>query len=118
MVRNTLLLLFCSFNTLVSTTAQEIDLILDGQLDCATQNYCVSIQLQSTDQELSIGTSSIFLKYNTAALSFLEYTSKQFDGSSQCIQDVASAWDIQTYDAKSAPGFFNLTMTLVSNDFS
>jgi len=50
-----------------------------------------------SDQELSIGTSSIFLKYNTAALSFLEYTSKQFDGSSQCIQDVASAWDVQTY---------------------
>ncbi len=118
MVRNALLLLFCSFNMLAPTTAEEIDLILDGQLDCATQNYCVSIQLQSADQELSIGTSSIFLKYNTEALSFLEYTSKQFDGSSQCIQDVASAWDIQTYDAKSAPGFFNLTMTLVSNDFS
>ena len=118
MVRNTLLLLLCSFNLLVPATAEEIDLILEGQLDCATQNYCVSIQLQSVDKELSIGTSSIFLKYNKEALSFLEYTSKQFDGSSQCIQDVASAWDIQTYDATSAPGFFNLTMTLVSNDFS
>ncbi len=118
MVRNTLLLLLCSFNLLVPATAEEIDLILDGQLDCATQNYCVSIQLQSVNKELSIGTSSIFLKYNKEALSFLEYTSKQFDGSSQCIQDVASAWDIQTYDATSAPGFFNLTMTLVSNDFS
>lgn len=118
LVRNTLLLLLCSLNLLVPTTAQEIDLILDGQLDCATQNYCVSIQLKSPDKELSIGTSSIFLKYNTEALSFLEYTSKQFDGSSQCIQEVASAWDIQSYDAKSAPGFFNLTMTLISNDFS
>ena len=116
-VRNFCWLLLSIF-TIEGATAQNIDLSLKDQLDCSTNTYCVSIQVQSNAGELSIGTSSIFLHYNTAALSYANYTSSHFDGREQCIQGIASAWDIQTYDATSAPGFFNLTMTLLKKDFS
>jgi len=114
----------CSFLLLVSIVtiegifAQTIDLQLAGKQDCSTNTYCVSIQAQTNANELNIGTSSIFLQYNTDALSYFNYTSTHFDGSDQCIQNMATAWDVQTYDATSAPGYFNVTMTLLTNKFS
>ena len=114
----------CSFLLLLSILgiegifAQTIDLRLEGKQDCSTNTYCVAIQAQTDANELTIGTSSIFLQYNTAALSYFNYTSTHFDGGDQCIQDVATAWDVQTYDATSAPGYFNVTMTLLTNAFS
>jgi len=84
-------LLLLSIVTIEGVFAQTIDLHLAGKQDC---------------------------RYNTSALSYFNYTSTHFDGSDQCIQDVATAWDIQTYDAISAPGYFNVTMTLLTNEFS
>lgn len=111
-------LLLLSIVTIEGVFAQTIDLHLAGKQDCSSNTYCVSIQAQTDAGELTIGTSSIFLQYNTSALSYFNYTSTHFDGSDQCIQDVATAWDIQTYDAISAPGYFNVTMTLLTNEFS
>jgi len=114
----------CSFFLLVSIVtieglfAQTIDLRLEGKQDCGNNTYCVSIKAQTGANELTIGTSSIFLQYNTDALSYFNYTSSHFDGGDQCIQGVATAWDVQTYDATSAPGYFNVTMTLLTNQFS
>lgn len=101
-----------------SLVAQGISVRLDDTRDCNQNTYCVSIQIQSPNESASIGTSSIFLKYNAAAISYSSYTSSHFDGSDQCIQGQASSWDVQTFDANSAPGFFNVTMTLLTNQFS
>ena len=101
----------------LSLNAQQLDVLLGSSIDCGANSFCVSIQLQSTSS-VDIGTSSIFLDYNENALSFNSYTSTSFDGSAQCVANVASAWDVHSFDGISVPGDFNLTMTLLLNDFS
>jgi len=99
-------------------TAQDLQVLLDDTRDCNQNTYCLSIQLKATSVPKQIGTSSIFLQYNPTALAYATYMSSHFDGSDQCIQGQATAWDVQTFDATSAPGYFNLTMTLLTNQFS
>jgi len=98
--------------------AQGVHVLLEDVRDCNQNTYCVSLQLKTSGEAIDIGTSSIFLKYNTNALAYASYTSTHFNGNDQCIQDKEAAWDVQTFDATSAPGFFNVTMTLLLNQFS
>ncbi len=98
--------------------AQEVEVLLEDTRDCNQNAYCVSLQLKTTEASKDIGTSSIFLKYNSSALAFTSYTSSHFDGSDQCIENKAASWDVQTFDATSTPGYFNVTMTLLTNQFS
>ena len=111
------LLVTCCFLLSLPLNAQQLNVLLDGTVNCAANSYCVSVQLQS-NSSLEIGTSSIFLDYNEAALSFNSYTSSAFDGSALCIANAANAWDVHTFDGNSVPGDFNLTMTLLNNSFS
>ena len=98
--------------------AQELEVLLEDNRDCNQNIYCVSIQLKTAGETKDIGTSSVFLRYNPTALAFSSYTSSHFDGSDQCIENKAASWDVQTFDATSTPGFFNVTMTLLTNQFS
>lgn len=114
-----LLLLFLSMTFFgTGLTAQGVHVLMEDVRDCNQNTYCVSLKLKTSGAAIDIGTSSIFLKYNATALAYSSYTSTHFDGSDQCIQDQAAAWDVQTFDATSAPGFFNVTMTLLMNQFS
>jgi len=116
---NQLLLLFLGMTFYGGgLTAQGVHVLLEDVRDCNQNTYCVSLKLKTSRDAIDIGTSSIFLKYNTTALAYAGYTSTHFDGSDQCVQDQAAAWDVQTFDATSAPGFFNVTMTLLMNQFS
>ncbi len=107
-------LIFFSLNI----QAQQADLLLDGQMDCNVNSLCVSVQIAASSSTFEIGTSSIFMDYNPNAISFQSYTSSSFDGSDNCIANVASAWDPHAYDGTSVIGNFNLTMTLLNNTFS
>ena len=102
----------------ICASAQQVDLSLSGEMDCTENSYCVSIGIKSDSDNFEIGTSSIFVDYNEEAIQFASYTSTSFNGVDKCIADVASAWDIQSFDGTSVLGDFNLTMTLLSSAFS
>ena len=111
---------YCFYLLLLSicVSAQQADLYLLGEMDCTDNSYCVSIGIKSDSDIFEIGTSSVFVNYNKDALQFTSYSSTSFNGADLCITDIASAWDVQTFDGTSVAGDFNLTMTLLSNTFS
>ncbi len=112
-----LLLLFIFFNPYQSI-GQDFDLQFSTSKDCDADAYCATLQIKSASSSFLIGTSSIFVKYNEAALGFSTYESLRFNGVDFCIADVAPAWDEHTYDGTSIPGSFNLTLEIPSNSFS
>ncbi len=90
---------------------QSVDLSLLPQKDCDNYSYCVDIQVQSTQGsgDIQLGTSSIMLDFNPAALFLNNYQSASFSAGAVCGINV---WDEQQYDAFSLPGRFNLTLSL------
>jgi SdrD B-like domain len=97
--------------------AQTADLRLVPVVNCTTNKLEVMIQAKAQAGTFKIGTSSILLNYNTAALSFASYQSESFDKNDLCISGTATSWDDHVFDATTA-GTFNVTMTLLSNTFS
>lgn len=82
-------------------------------LDCENEQLSVELQIKAkAGQDFNIGTSSIYMKYNSKAIHFTSYKSQNFDENSKCINGVASSWDKQVFDAYSRPGHFNLTLML------
>jgi len=104
----------------VATTAfgQQAELSFDTNVDCNENTYCATINLKALEtNEFKIGTSSIFMMYNQAALSFKSYESLNFDKGNLCIGNEYSAYDAHQYDA-ATPGIINTTMTLTVEDFA
>lgn len=92
---------------------QSSALRLVPTLDCDNEQLSIDLQIKAhAGQEFNIGTSSLYLKYNTKAIQFLNYKSQNFDEDSKCINGVASSWSKQAFDAYSRPGHFNLTLML------
>ena len=94
-------------------TDRIADLRIVDTLDCDNNTFTATLQIRSANTQIfNLGTSSILLNYNQAALQFSGYESYTFDGSDQCIAGVASSWDAHAFDGTSVPGSFNLTMVL------
>lgn len=101
-----------------SVFGQQAELSFDTKVDCNENTYCATINLKALEtNEFKIGTSSIFVMYNQAALSFKSYESLNFDKGNLCIGDQYSAYDAHQYDA-ATPGILNTTMTLTVEDFA
>ena len=81
--------------------------------DCQKEIMNATLQVKSAAKgENALGTSSIYLTYNTDALMFNEYKSLNFHEKNLCIGGSASAWDEHAFDGTSKPGHFNMTMIL------
>ncbi len=101
------------------SAVDEIEIrLLNDSTDCEAGSYCVSLQIKARSDSFQIGTSSILINYDTATLGYNAYTSLRFNGSDQCIANTASAWEDHVQDGTSIPGLFNLTLTLISGEFS
>ncbi len=94
-----------------------VELRFTTALDCQRNIYEATLQMRAKSDTFRIGTSSVFLTYNGAALSFSEYESKNFDGSGLCVLNAAKAWDSHAFDG-SVQGAFNLTLNLNLEDWS
>ncbi|MEM9718985.1 MAG: PKD domain-containing protein, partial [Bacteroidota bacterium] len=95
------------------------DLRMIDTLDCENNVFTATLQIRSANtQVFNLGTSSILVNYNDSALQFVDYESYTFDGSDNCIANVAPAWAEQAFDGASVPGIFNLTMILQSDEQS
>ncbi|ARK11716.1 hypothetical protein A6C57_16030 [Fibrella sp. ES10-3-2-2] len=96
--------------------AQTANLRLDTQLNCATGQYTATIQIRAdSPTSFSIGTSSVFLSYDPASLTFVSYQSLNFDETTVCAGQ--ALWDPHNFDA-STLGLFNLTINLNSTTVS
>ncbi|MEZ0484987.1 hypothetical protein [Fibrella aquatica] len=96
--------------------AQTADLRLVPQLSGTNGQFSATIQIRASDAtSFSIGTSSVFLSYNPASLSFVGYQSLGFDNTTSC--NGQFLWDTHSFDA-STPGLFNLTLNLNSTTVS
>ncbi len=115
---STLILLLFIFLNPFQSMGQDFDLQFSTSKDCDADTYCATLQIKAASSSFLIGTSSIFVKYNEAALGFSTYESLRFNGVDFCIATVAPAWDEHTYDGMSIPGSFNLTLEIPSNSFS
>ena len=72
-------------------TDQIADLRMVDTLDCGNGTFSATLQIRSANiQTFNLGTSSILLTYNAAALEYVDYNSLRFDGSDQCVAGVAS----------------------------
>ena len=81
--------------------------------DCNQEILKATIQVKaSSNGENALGTSSVYLTYNTDAMLFNGYTSLNFHDKNLCIGGSASAWDSHAFDGTSKPGHFNMTMIL------
>lgn len=93
--------------------SQSLEVELAGTKNCTDDSYCVAVSMRSApgsgDQEL--GTSSLFLTYDRAALSFRDYTAAHFHDSEVC--NASNSWAAHQYDAVSRTGVFNLTLMLL-----
>lgn len=90
----------------------EIDLRFRPKLDCEGNTYCVLLQAKAQQVDFFIGTSSIMVNYNAEALEFSNYTSHQFDETTDCTGGNASLWEEHQFDGSSVAGKFCLTMSL------
>ncbi len=97
--------------------AQTADLRITPIVNCATKKLEAIVQIKSQAGTSKIGTSSILLNYNRSSISFSSYQSETFDKNDLCIANAAASWDEHVFDGFTA-GTFNLTMTLLNNDFS
>ena len=113
------LTIFLLFGGLSSAFAQDdiVELRFETQVNCQQSTYTAVLQMRAKSDTFKIGTSSIFFTYNKAALSFTHYESMTFDGSHNCVLNVAKAWDSHAYDA-SVSGAFNLTINLNLEEWS
>lgn len=104
----------CVLGTIQPLMAQEgVALRWVPNWDYDKEILTASIQVKKdAPGDQSLGTSSIYLNYNTQALIFTEYTSLNFHEKNLCIGGSASAWDQHAFDGTSMPGHFNLTMVL------
>ena len=99
-------------------SGQTAELRFLPSLDCQNGQFSTTLQIQAaSDTVFRLGTSSVLLNYNPAALQFVSYSSLNFDGSDLCVADVAAAWDPHAIDGTSNPGTFNLTIVLNNEGF-
>ncbi len=96
----------------------EVELRIVDSVNCEFGIYFATIEMKAKEDTFQIGTSSIFLNYDRTVLQFTDYNSLAFDGSDNCIADVAPSWDEHGFDGVSVPGSFNLTIVLSTNEFS
>ncbi len=113
--------LFFNFSLSEAQENTEMINIQFAEIDYSEDNgtFCATIQVEADNETIfQIGTSSILFNYDSTVIEYISYTPINFNGTENCIMDVASAWDPQQWDATSVPGIFNITLTLISNDFS
>ncbi len=92
--------------------AQEANIRFNTDVNCDKQEYCVTLQIKSTDGlPFELGTSTLYFNYNEKALSLKSFTPHHFDISDKCVLDVVAAYDRQQYDASHA-GIINTTLSL------
>ncbi len=117
MKKSSILLLLSLFMGLAAhqtALAQAADLRFATRLDCATNRYLATIQIRSSGAtSFSIGTSSIFVNYAPASLSYVSYQSANFSPVNLCINGTTPSWDQHMVSGNMA-GMFNLTMTLLN----
>ncbi|MEO1260363.1 MAG: carbohydrate-binding protein [Bacteroidota bacterium] len=111
-------LFICFFILCVASNqllAQSVDLLLSPKKQCDEKEYCLTLKVKSNEPMLGIqlGTASLLMTYNQAALSFRHYFSKNLNEKS-----CSGAWDMHDYDAVSHPGQFNLTLSLLDESNS
>mgnify|MGYP001803495807 CR=1 FL=1 len=88
-------------------------------LDCQNGQYAATMQIQAANTTVfRLGTSSILVSYNAAALQFASYSSLRFNGGDLCVVGAAPAWEEHAFDGTSVAGTFNMTMVLNSEMFS
>lgn len=92
-----------------NATAQA-ELNLTSNLQCGTYTYCVDVTVKATNGNFQLGTSSVLLNYNTAALTFQSYTPMEFDTLGSC----SNTWSPQQIDVDTETGEFSLTMKLLN----
>ena len=81
--------------------------------DCDKEILTATVQVKAdAPGDQALGTSSIYITYNTQALIFNDYTSLNFHEKNLCVGGAASAWDKHAFDGTSKPGHFNMTMVL------
>lgn len=95
-----------------------LELRFQTNMLCVEQEFHVTLQLRATQAPVRIGTSSILLSYNDDALSYGGYDSHHFDGSDNCIDGMAPAWEDHAFDRNSVPGKFNLVLELLNDAYS
>lgn len=112
-------LLLCLGGWMNSLQAQSVALHLEGQLDCQAKTYCVTIQVKrdTGSTKLRLGTSSIWLDYNSDALAFRNYNSSGFNEKTICTT-TNTTWAAHSYDAESMPGVFHLTIDQLNSSRS
>lgn len=93
---------------------QEEGLQLELSQQETNEQICTSIHISSINEQiLNIGTSSVYIEYNSDALSFKSYESKSFDKADLCEDYPFSAYgDHNHYSGHK--GAVNITMTLRS----
>ena len=97
----------------LAASSQSVELQLQPEKRCNDRSYCVDIQLKKSNlsaADAAIGTSSIFLTYDSKVLVFKNYTAKNFSENNQC-----DGWLPQRYDAISREGAIDLTLVLAEN---
>lgn len=105
---------FFSFLIALLPFAEEPGLQLSLTQESDNKELCTEINIASLNKEkTNIGTSSIFLEYNSQALQFKSYESKAFDKADECEKYPFSAYNDHSYYT-GYDGVVNITLTLRS----
>lgn len=92
----------------------QVSLSFQTSFDCGKNQYCADVVIAGTNNGEAIGTSSVYITYNSAALHFNNYTSKAFDNVHLCPGENLARYDAHQYDALN-PGILNTTLVLGQN---
>lgn len=115
-MRNTITSIALLILSTVSILAQEAEMRFSTEASCEKQEYCVTIEIRSTDgMPFGLGTSSFYFEYNKEALDFKSFTPRNFDNANKCVQGIFAPYAPQQYDAHH-DGIINTTLTLTNID--
>jgi len=92
----------------------QVSLSFQTSFDCGKNQYCADVIIAGNNDGQAIGTSSVFITYNAAALHFINYASRAFDNVHLCPGENLARYDPHQYDALN-PGILNTTLVLGQN---
>jgi hypothetical protein len=104
--------------TAVPLPEKEITLRFQPGLDCSNNSYCVRLQAKSQAEDFFLGSSTIEMSYNVAALEFSTYTSLQFDETRKCLGGNLSPWNPHELAVNANEGSLSLQLLLKENGAS
>lgn len=113
------LTLFCGgiVATVAGQSTYDLQFVLP-QVDCATNQFCATLQIKSADSDsMALGSYTVFWQYNVAAINHPVYTALHFSDNETCTPFGTSPYIAAAFGVDTLSGEANITTLMTFPNF-